>query len=148
MTETKTDNKVANVSIVIPTVKNLTMKLTEILAAVERVPKNGWNDNQKYKFATESDISDCIRAELASRGIFVWSTVRDLSRRDAPTRSGTQTITTVWVDYTFEDAETGEEKKVSYPGEGADGGDKGIYKAMTGALKYMLLKNFLMSSGD
>jgi hypothetical protein len=33
-------------------------------------------------------------------------------------------------------------------GEGQDAGDKAVYKAMTGALKYCLLKTFLIPTGD
>jgi hypothetical protein len=45
-------------------------------------------------------------------------------------------------------ADTGETLTSIYKGEGEDEGDKGLYKAYTGATKYFLTKNFLISSGD
>src|SRR4029079_18402967 len=34
-----------------------------------------------------------------------------------------------------------------WPGYGDDAGDKGVYKALTGAEKYLLMKTFLVSTG-
>src|ERR1700738_467768 len=50
--------------------------------------------------------------------------------------------------YTFMDRDTAEEITVKVAGEGRDPGDKGPYKAMTGALKYALLQSFLLATGD
>ena len=58
-------------------------------------------------------------------------------------------ITTVTVDGTFIDGDTGEVMPIAtFVGTGADTGDKGVFKAMTGAEKYLLLKAFLISTGD
>ena len=47
--------------------RSLVRKLAEVMAAVERVPKNGRNEFHKYDYATESDITTAVRAELAKR---------------------------------------------------------------------------------
>jgi hypothetical protein len=66
------------------------------------------------------------------------------------TQSGmTMWLTTVTVDGTWLDGDTGESLPAqTFIGYGADTGDKGVYKAMTGCEKYMLMKTFLISTGD
>lgn len=48
----------------------------------------------------------------------------------------------------FIDIETGYYEEVYAAGDGADFSDKGIYKAETGAVKYILACNFLVATGD
>jgi hypothetical protein len=57
-------------------------------------------------------------------------------------------IYTLTVEYTLYDGESGEEMKFTILGQGEDSGDKGTYKAMTGATKYALMKLFLIPTGD
>jgi hypothetical protein len=47
--------------------------------------------------------------------------------------------------HTFRDAASGEMVELKGAGVGWDTGDKGVYKAITGATKYVLMKNFLIS---
>jgi hypothetical protein len=51
----------------------------------------------------------------------------------------------VTTKHTFRDADTGEELTIGGAGLGWDSGDKGVYKAITGATKYALMKNFLIT---
>jgi hypothetical protein len=52
------------------------------------------------------------------------------------------------MEFKFIDGETGEELVFHSEGEGQDAGDKGIYKAITGAQKYALMKAFMIPTGD
>ena len=58
-------------------------------------------------------------------------------------------LTVIRIKFQFIDGTTGErtdmQEIVSY---GDDPGDKGIYKALTGAVKYALMKTFLIATGD
>lgn len=55
----------------------------------------------------------------------------------------------VMVAYTIYDVETGFAlDPCVVVGEGADKGDKGIYKAMTGAFKYWIANTFAIATGD
>jgi hypothetical protein len=56
----------------------------------------------------------------------------------------------VYVDLTFTllDGESGEALECPWLGCGEDKGDKALYKGYTGALKYFLLKLFLIPTGD
>lgn len=120
--------------------KTLAAKLAEITASVGKINKTGYNDFQKYTYVTEADILEVIRGEIASRNIFVSSSVIGSSYQD--------NLTTVNVRFTFHDGDSEETLEVQSMGQGHDKGDKGIYKAITGASKYMLLKNFLLPTGD
>jgi hypothetical protein len=51
----------------------------------------------------------------------------------------------VKTSHKFIDADSGEELPMCGAGLGWDSGDKGVYKAITGAMKYMLMKNFLVT---
>jgi len=129
--------------------KALTKKLTKILESIGgKVQKSGWNSYQQYKYITESDLMDAVRKELGKAGIFIYTSVEDMSTREVPIKEGTTTITTVKMKYTFVDDESGESFEVYGMGEGADTQDKGINKAQTGAYKYFLMKNFMLSGND
>jgi hypothetical protein len=126
----------------------LVAKLAQVMAAVERVAKRGHNDHFNYDFATESDITAAIRAEMASRSLMLIPDVQSVSFREVNGRNGIQTIGQVLVKFTVKDGESGEEFSFQMPGEGQDSGDKCLPKAITSALKYALLKLFMIPTGD
>lgn len=129
---------------------SLAKKLAKVLTQINRVPKNGHNSFHNYKFVTESDLSDAVRAHLGEVGVFIFTDVAEITREEAPptSKGGKQWLTRVKLTHTFMDGETGETHTVTSYGEGIDGADKGIYKSITGATKYFLYKNFLISTGD
>lgn len=118
----------------------LASKLVQILDTMGSVNKSGHNKHQNYHYATENDILETIRPELVKHKIFIFFSVEEVTKEDH--------ITTVRVKYTFVDGSTGEEFVTYSAGQGADKQDKGIYKAITGAHKYMFMKNFLMETND
>lgn len=131
--------------------KSIAAKLSEVLGAVAQVPKLGKNTAQDYRFARESDLVDMIRPMLAERKLFLHQSLLSQSREPLyQTRSGgTMVLTIIEVAFVWVDGETGEKSDPAvFPGYGADPGDKGIYKALTGAEKYFLMKTFLVSTGD
>lgn len=126
---------------------SLVGKLAEVMALVRAVPKRGYNDFHKYDYATEGDILAAVRDGLADRGVMILPFVDSTDRREVVLkREGTATVTTLGVRYTITDGR--EEVVVRMVGEGQDAGDKGAYKALTGAQKYMVLKTFLIPTGD
>jgi hypothetical protein len=69
--------------------------------------------------------------------------------REYTTDRGKQSVvTTVVVAFTFADGDTGAMFRSEWAGQGDDPADKGLYKAYTGALKYFLMKTFLIPTGD
>jgi hypothetical protein len=136
-------------TLTLPDGTRLFKALSEVMAAVDRIPKNGTNEFHGYKFATEADVSDALRKELADRDIAVFVSSRMLDVREAKTPRGKDTLLTdVGVEITFACGQTGATFTVASVGTGDDPSDKGTYKAITGAVKYALLKTFLIPTGD
>lgn len=136
--------------------RGLIRKLAEVMAAVERVPKRGRNEFHRYDYATEADIVATVRDELSKRGVMLIPAVQNHERHELRDGIDSKTgkdkprdpVTILHMTFTFVDGETGERETHPWLGAGQDGGDKGVYKAMTGAAKYFLMKTFLMPTGD
>lgn len=120
--------------------KTIYAKIAKVMSQVERVPKNGYNNFHKYHYATESDLNEAIRPILHDAGLAFFSNVVE-QERDGE-------FTKVKMEFTLADVETGETLTSTFWGEGQDKGDKGLYKAYTGATKYFLMKTFLIPTGD
>jgi hypothetical protein len=129
--------------------KKLVQKLAEVMKEVKYIQKRGYNAFHKYKYATEADVAEKVREALAERSIVMIPSLTSHSTREHITSKGNREyITTVVMEFRFIDGETGETITFSMIGEGQDAGDKGPYKAMTGAQKYALMKTFMIPTGD
>lgn len=131
--------------------KGLVTKLSTIMGELGNIKKEGFNKAQNYRFVRESDVVAALVPLLAKHHIFLHQTVASHDRSPLyTTQSGmTMWLTTVFVDFQWIDGDSGETVPVgTFVGYGADTGDKGVYKALTGAEKYALMKTFLISTGD
>lgn len=131
--------------------QTLVGKLSQIMAETPWVEKKGRNSFFNYDYAKESDILDAVREKLAAHGIFVFTSIESMDFRETSkrTRDGSPiNLVFVKTKHIFSDADSGESVEVFGFGSGEDSGDKAIYKAITGAMKYFVSKNFLMSTGD
>jgi hypothetical protein len=109
------------------------------------VTKRGDNTKQNYKFVKATDVAAEVRSALFTHGIDFDFTVLEERTWESPTNSGGRMyFCSLRVGATFTDCETGENKLVFGIGWGSDTLDKAPYKAMTGALKYILRMNFLI----
>jgi hypothetical protein len=126
----------------------LAAKMAAAMGEIGRVQKRGRNQAQGYSYARADDVAEEARKVLASHGIAVFADVKEAAEREVQGKNGTIRIYRVTVAWTFKDGESGEEHTVSVPGEGMDTGDKGIFKAMTGSMKYALMLGFLIPTGD
>lgn len=135
-----------------PNGRSIVRKLSEVMGAVERIPKRGHNSFHNYDYVTEADLADALRVELSKRKLFVFPHVIQISRtpHDVETAKGIRKtqLTEIVVQWSFEDGESGEIRTIDIPGVGEDNVDKGFYKAFTGSEKYMLMKAFLVPTGD
>lgn len=118
----------------------LALKLAKILASIGTVHKNGYNNHFKYHYITESDLVDAVRPKLAEAGVFLFTSVID-QRTEGD-------VTYVTTEHTFVDGDSGACFSVQSQGQGQAKDDKGGYKAITGAMKYMLYKTFMVSTED
>lgn len=141
-------NSRARTQVVQPT--TLPAKLLAIAKAINPVPKKGENTTQHYSYVEAEDVLKLIRAKLLDAGILVRPELtNDTYISHFSETGGKSFVTTFVMAYTFVDTETGEEWRVAIPAAGADiGGDKGVYKALTGSFKYALIQTFLIITGD
>jgi hypothetical protein len=119
---------------------SLYRKLAKVMSQVDRVPKTGHNAFHKYDYVTESDLVEKIRGFLAVENIIILPSVKSVDQKGD--------LTNAEIEFVFADGDTGETHTAVMWGCGQDKGDKGIYKAYTGAVKYLLMKTFLVSTGD
>jgi hypothetical protein len=123
--------------------KSLIQKLAAVQKEVDRIPKNGRNEHHKYDYVTESDVVDALRNHLATAGIMV---IPFLDKATVvPTEKGM--MAHIEVSYKFTDGTDMAQVRVAASGYDIPG-DKAIYKAMTGALKYALRQTFLIPTGE
>lgn len=119
-------------------------KLARVMKELERVPKRGWNRQHEYFFATDADVLDAIRGHLGALGVAFLPRMLSVTQ----TVNGKAVNTLVRFEFTFACADTGQTWTSEWEGESVDWSDKGISKAATLALKYFLLKTFMISTGD
>ena len=131
-----------------PAPRSLVTKLAEVMVEVGTIPKNGRNDFHKYSYATEADVLRPVQQALGRRNVAIVSSTGEPSWREVQTKNGPQPVCMLRLKFSIRDGDTGEIIEFEGLGEGADSGDKAICKAMTSAVKYALLKLFLIPTGD
>ena len=131
--------------------KNIYQKLIEVSKAIGYLQKDKTNKMQGYNYLSEAKIKETIKREFEIQGIiFNYSTEEVREYEISQTHKGTrQFVTIVKGSYQFINVDNPEEKITgTWFGTGSDTGDKGLYKAITGGIKYVLNTNFLIPSGD
>lgn len=122
----------------------LAKKKSAVVAGVKRIAKNGWNDFHKYQFATESDVKEGIRELLSDNGLTLDIELIEDHTQQMPNGW----LSTVTMEFTLQDNDTGYMDIKKSKGQATDKGDKGLYKAYAGCIKYYLMNNFLIATGD
>jgi hypothetical protein len=129
--------------------RQLVKKLAKVMHEVKYIQKKGFNKFNNYHYATESDVAEKVREVLAENYVMMIPNMTSHSVREHTNRKGfIEYIVTVNMEFRFIDGETGESLVFNMVGEGQDAGDKGTYKAITGAQKYALMKVFMIPTGD
>jgi len=119
-------------------------KLLQVLGGIVGLEKLGTNDHFNYSFVRNEDVLNAVRTQLYKNGVAFIISLESLDREETTGGKRSTFKTTVVLRATFACAETGETVSVLWPGEANDNQDKGISKAMTMAVKYGLLKMFLI----
>ena len=119
--------------------KSLVGKLAEAFDAVGGVEKKGHNSAQNYDHVRATDVTKAVRHELFKRGVIMTADVEKTEWSDFQTNKGSRmTVCRLTVLYTLHDSDSAEKITFHGLGEAFDTGDKAVYKAHTGALKYAL----------
>jgi hypothetical protein len=129
--------------------KNIIIALNKAMQSAGYVQKNSENKFHGYKYASEADLLETLRPAMIEQGLVLIPSIGNVSGIDDHGN------TRVFVEYTL--AHTSGEiwpDKIMAVGCGNDRakngtvGDKGVYKAITGANKYLLFKLFQIETGD
>jgi len=120
--------------------------LSEVMEIVGYVKKDGWNDHQKYKYASAEHVFEKVRAALAERQMAVESAAELLHFEIFDTPKGKRSMAVIRMTLTITDGQN--TATMQGIGQGIDAGDKAVMKANTAALKYAPASGFLISWGD
>lgn len=128
-------------------------KVLNVVKGVEKIEKSGYNSHQKYHYSTEQDLVNAVRQLLLDNSLLVLTDsetkeVVKVSKSDKDGKSKETLVTVVNTRHTFCDVETGFTYPIQSTGAGWDDTDKGVYKGLTGAMKYFISKNFLVATED
>lgn len=130
-------------------VKSLAVKLAQVMQQVKYIQKRGFNKFHKYHYATEADVNEAVQEHFSKLNIIMIPSLKSQEVREVTTRSkNTEYVTTVHMDFTLIDGDSGESLTFSMSGSGQDPGDKGIFKAISGCQKYALMKMLMIPTGD
>lgn len=125
--------------------------MAAVLAEVKAIPKTGRNTHFGYNFMTADDIMTHLRDLLSKHRIAVFSrmdgepTFADAGKT---AKGNTKYHVTARFVFTLACAETGATVECPWYGEALDDQDKALNKAATAAMKYWLMKTFLLTTGD
>lgn len=124
-------------------------KKNKVMKLVSAIQKTGHNEVQDYNFVEEAEVVKLLRSALMKAGLCMSVSASDMCLMNMPaTETGECANYLLKMTFTFIDTETGYCQTYPWLGMGADKGDKALYRAYTGAVKYFLLKSFLLPTDD
>lgn len=121
---------------------NLYRKMWEVMRDTPFIADDKTNAFHKYKYASEETIKRTLHKQFIDKRILFHFSVQNQSINDV------KGLTQIVCHYSFIDIDTGAVITGPFVGQGEDSGDKGVWKAVTGAIKYVLTSNFLIPTGD
>lgn len=129
--------------------KGLRAKLCAMMGEIGYIEKRGQNTAQNYSYVQASDIAGAVAKLCAKYGVIFYPTEEHLEWDTRQTsRGNAMFVCRASMKYVFGDADSEESITIPSTGEGMDTGDKAVYKAKTGALKYALIQSLLIATGD
>lgn len=119
--------------------------IPKVMADVGAIGKNGVNTYDDYKFRSIDDVYNGLQPALAKNGVFFVPEVIESIEQQFTSQKGTPQIRVKQkIKYTFY-ADDGSSFCTVVEGEAIDRSDKATNKAMTAALKYMLIQVFCIA---
>jgi hypothetical protein len=118
-------------------------KILNVMRKVKGIEKKGEVSfkSTKYAYQREEDITAAIREACIEEGLVIIPIACHVVNTTA-------TNVEITMGYKIVDADTGEYEIIGIGGEGQDNGDKKMYKALTGAYKYMQKQVFHLTSQE
>lgn len=126
-------------------------KLLAVMKECGGIPKNGRNKFHNYDYYLASDVGEAIRKALINNGVLLITSIERVeSYQNTSSKGRPVDYVRVTMVFRYVDVDTGEaiEARFEGVGGGVENDDKAIYKAMTGCVKYALMKQFLLGGYD
>lgn len=131
--------------------EGLAQKIAKAKKAVQAVPKNGRNNDQKYDYVKAEDVVETARQALNENDVVVLPPAQisaDFDKLESRSGNGGMFVKATFA-FRVVDGETGEGVETMRVGTATDyPGDKAIFKAETGATKYFLSALLNIPLGD
>lgn len=116
-------------------------KLMDLQRAIKVIPKDANNSRMGYKYASSSAVLAKVREQMDELGLLLLFDVKHHEVKENAAYKGVQSLTIINVAATFVDADNPQSQvTLTWPGQGADDGEKGVGKALTYMEKYNILK--------
>lgn len=126
-------------------------KIAMIMGEMDGIPKTGYNKFHGYNYTQEEDVLNKLRPLLAAHGIAHYTNIDDVifMPNISQTKAGAAEHHTIVKGHILlVDSTSSEAIKINIAGQGIDGQDKGLPKAITMAEKYGLMKTFMIGTPD
>jgi hypothetical protein len=124
-------------------------KIAAVMGQVRQLEKSGRNQFDKYDFVTADTVAHRIGTALAGAGVAFFPSIAHVETSEYTTAKGAANFrSVVTMQLTFACTETGATYTILWAGEAIDRSDKSISKAAVSAVKYALIKTFLLTGGD
>jgi len=128
--------------------KGLAQKILSVMADVPFIDKDSTNQAQRYKYVSEANAVEKIRAAMLNHGLIVLPDQEECSTINmGNTKDGaSKVLVQVKIAFHLIDVSSMESVVLRCHGHGYDSLDKGLPKAITAANKYFLLKIFQVAT--
>ena len=129
---------------------SLAHKLWLVSKKIGYLQKDKANKMQHYKYLSEAKVKETIKEWLDEYRVIFFVNSHFISKDELyKTSKATMIGSIIEGTITFINIDKPEETyTMNWTGEGADTGDKGIYKALTGGVRHALATKFLIPTGD
>lgn len=108
--------------------------------------KDGKNMHQQYKYVSEGQYKNHFKRALDEVGL-IWES-NCVSYEFIPAISDKMHLVMATFKATITDPTSKESREYQFIGSGSDNGDKALYKAYTGGLKFFLANTFLVAEDN
>lgn len=120
-----------------PSNKVLT-SLHAVMAEIGAIGKTNVNSFQKYNFRSVDQAMSALQPLLLKNRLILQPCYQDEKLHEQEKGFSATAV----LNLTFHHVDDGSSFLVRVPGQGADSGDKALYKALAGAFKYAIFQTF------
>lgn len=127
---------------------NIAAAIGKVVQECGYVASDATNAFHRYSYLSDEKLLGHVRGSMASHGLAIVPMTVTHEKEEVKTAKGkTEVLVTTTTTFLLSHS-SGEWMHVQCLAMGQDSGDKGPYKAATGALKYALRQVFLIATGD